>query len=258
MFCCCCRFICVDVILTLTTVIGSARTNRGARWCRWQRSRTRTTWRWSPRARTWTSCTAPRRPLSTSIRASSFPSASPASISCTGSSTSTSQRSPPKTLPYTIPTLNWEGRKEATNYIQANNEKEAAAAARRINTRLCIHTQHHHHFFCRQQLTRKIKKNKFTTFLRNSNLFEIYKCRVFYTLITLSISFHMHSICREVLWCTTGRTIFLTLIPPLTASLHRFQKHKRYKTMTWWCVYCAYRYRREYFSSLFGDFLLGE
>ena len=102
------------------------------------------------------------------------------------------------------------------------------------------------------------EKNKFTTFLRNSNLFEIYKCRVFYTLITLSISFHMHSICKEVLWCTTGRTIFLTLIPPLTASLHRFQKHKRYKTMTWWCVYCAYRYRREYFSSLFGDFLLGE
>lgn len=84
----------------------SAWTNREVRWCRWRPwPVNRTTWRWSARERISTSCTALHLRPSTNIPASSFPSVLPASISCTGSSTSTSQRSQPRISLYTIPIL---------------------------------------------------------------------------------------------------------------------------------------------------------
>lgn len=61
------------------------------------------TWRWSARARISTSCTALHLRPSINIRASSFQSASPVSISCTGSSTCTSRRSLRKISLYTSP-----------------------------------------------------------------------------------------------------------------------------------------------------------
>ena len=79
-------------------------TNRvAARWCKWRPWLTRMTWRWSVRGRIWTSWWALRRRPSTNIRELFSPFASPVFIWCTGSSTSTSQRSTPKTSLYTIP-----------------------------------------------------------------------------------------------------------------------------------------------------------